>query len=221
MLRNILIAVAAVVVVLLVIIATRSPTYRVSRSITVAAPPAVVYAQIIDFHKWDAWDPWAKIDPAVKRTYAGPASGPGAAYGWSGNDKVGEGKMLITGAKPDQEVNIKLDFIKPFEATSLTGFSLEPAFGGAKVTWTMAGDNNFVMKAMSLFQDMDASVGKDFEKGLLSLKSVSEVEAKRQAEAAAKKAAADAAAAAQAAADAATAQAAAAAAKAKPAKARK
>ena len=207
MLRKILIAIAVVVVVLLVLIATRASTYRVSRSTTIAAPPSVVYAQIVDFHRWDAWSPWAKLDPAVKTTYTGPASGPGAAYSWSGDDKVGAGKMLITGARPNAEVNIKLDFLKPFEATSSTGFALEPASTGTQVTWTMSGENGFVMKAFSLFKDMDANIGPDFEKGLLALKTVSEAEAKRQAEEMAKKAAADAAAA-QAAADAAAAQAA-------------
>jgi len=216
MLRKILIALAVLIIVLVIIVATRPGTYRVTRAATMAAPPAVVYAQIADFHRWDAWSPWAKLDPAMKTTYSGPASGPGAAYAWAGNDKVGEGKMLITGAKPGQEVDIKLDFLKPWEATSATVFALEPAGPGTKVTWSMSGESNFVMKAMSLVTDMDANIGKDFEKGLASMKSVSEAEAKRQADEAAKKAAE--AAAAQAAADAAAAQAAAAAAAKKPAK---
>jgi hypothetical protein len=213
MLRNILIAIAAALVVLLVVIATRSSTYRVSREITIAAPPSVVYAQIVDFHRWDAWSPWAHLDPTMKTTYIGPASGPGAGYAWVGNDKVGEGKMLITGAKPNQEVNIKLDFIKPFEGTSMTGFLLEPASGGTKVTWNMSGENNFMMKAISMVHDMDTEIGKEFDQGLTQLKAVSVAKAKREAEEMATKAAADAAAAqaAQAAADAAAAQAAAAA----------
>jgi hypothetical protein len=219
MLKKILVAIAVVVVVLLVVIATRAPTYRVSRSALINAPPAVVYAQIIDFHRWEAWSPWAKLDPAMKTTYIGPASGPGAGYSWSG-DKSGEGKMLITGATPNQEVNIKLDFIKPFEATSAVEFALAPSQAGTNVNWTMSGESGFVTKAYSLFTDMDKSVGKDFEKGLLALKTVSEAEAKRQADEAMKKAAADAAAA-QAAADAAAAQAAAAAAAAKHGKAKK
>jgi len=221
MLRNILIAIAALVVVLLIVIATRPPTYRVSRSTTIAAPQAVVYSQIVDFHNWDAWSPWAKLDPAIKETYSGPTSGPGAAYAWAGNDKVGEGKMLITGVTPNQEVNVKLDFIKPFQASSLTGFAMEPAGAGTRLTWSMSGENNFVMKAMSLFHDMDTDIGKDFDKGLASVKSISETEAKRLAtEEMAKKAAADAAAAQAAAAQAAT-DAAAAAAAAKPHKAHK
>ncbi len=208
MLRTILIAVGALVMLLLILILTRPDTYSVGRSTTIAAPGDVVYAQIADFHRWDAWSPWAKLDPAVKVTYSGPASGPGAAYTWTGNDKVGEGKMLITGARLNQEVNIKLDFIRPFEATASTGFALEPTGSGTKVTWTMSGNQGFVMKAMSLVHDMGKDIGTDFDRGLLALKNVSEAEAKRQAEEAARKAAADAAAA-QAAADAAAAQAAA------------
>jgi hypothetical protein len=218
MLRNILLAVAGILVVLVVVIATRPSSYRVSRSTTVAAPPAVVYGEVVDFRQWAAWSPWGKLDPAMKVTYSGPTSGPGAAYAWQGNDKVGEGKMLINGARPNEEVNLKLDFIKPFEGSALSGFSFEPASGGGtKVTWGMSGESNFVMKAISLVHDMDADVGKDFERGLLALKTVSEAEATRQAAEAARKAAADAAAA-QAAAELAAQQAAAEAAAAKPAK---
>jgi hypothetical protein len=214
MLKKILIAVAVLLVVLLIVVASRPASYRVARSTNITAPPAVVYSQVVDFHRWDAWSPWAKLDPAMKATYSGPPSGPGSAYAWTGNDKVGEGKMLITGARPGQEVNIKLDVIKPFESSATTGFLFEPAAGATKVTWSMSGENNFVGKAFSLFMDMDAAIGKDFEKGLLALKTVSEAEAKRLADEAAKKAAADAEAA-KAAADAAAAQAAADAAKAK------
>ncbi len=215
MLRKILIMVAALLVLLLIIIATRPGTYSVTRSTTINAPAGVVYAQIADFHRWDAWSPWAKLDPSAKLTYAGPTSGPGAAYTWSGNDKMGEGKMLITSATPNKEVNIKLDFIRPFEASCTTGFALNPVSGGGtKLSWTMAGENNFMMKAVSLFHDMGADIGGDFDRGLASLKAISEAEAKREAEEMAKKAATDAAAA-QAAADAAAAQAAAAAAAAK------
>ena len=182
MLKRILIAIAALIVLLVIIIATRSSTYRVSRATTVGAPPAVVYAQIADFRRWDAWSPWAKLDPAMKVTYGGPPSGTGASYAWTGNDKVGEGKMLITAAKPDQEVDIKLDFIKPFEATSNTQFAFQPAAGGTQVTWTMSGENNFMGKAFSLFMNMDSMVGKDFEAGLAELKKLSEAEARRRAD---------------------------------------
>jgi hypothetical protein len=41
----------------------------------------------------------------------------------------------------------------------------------------MAGKNNFMGKAVGLFMNMDKMVGGDFEKGLASLKAVTEVAA--------------------------------------------
>ena len=69
---------------------------------------------------------------------------------------------------------MNLDFLKPFEATSDTVFTTAPDGPGTRVTWTMSGQNNFMGKAMSLFMDMDKMIGKDFEKGLASLKEVVE-----------------------------------------------
>ena len=38
----------------------------------------------------------------------------------------------------------------------------------------MTGDNDFLGKAMCLFVDMDAMIGKDFERGLANMKAVAE-----------------------------------------------
>jgi hypothetical protein len=35
------------------------------RAATISAPAAVVFSQVNDFHKWEAWSPWAKMDPAA------------------------------------------------------------------------------------------------------------------------------------------------------------
>jgi uncharacterized protein YndB with AHSA1/START domain len=108
------------------------------------------------------------------KSFGGPASGPGASYHWSGNDKVGEGSMTITGAVPGRKLSIQLEFIKPFKASNLTEFTLTPEAGGTRVTWSMQGRNNFMAKAMSLMMNMDKMIGPDFEHGLAALKGVSE-----------------------------------------------
>jgi uncharacterized protein YndB with AHSA1/START domain len=163
-----------VVVAFLLFVATRPATYRVERSASIQAPAGTVYSQIEDFHKWAAWSPWEHLDPTMTRSMSGSASGNGAIYEWNGNDKVGQGRMTITDAKPGQEVAIKLEFMKPFEATNATTFSLTPQSDGTRVTWAMEGRNNFVAKAMCIFMPMDKMVGGDFEKGLASLKQVAE-----------------------------------------------
>ena len=174
MVRKVLLGVGAVLVLLVLVIATRPSTFHIERSITIAAPPEVVFAHIDDFHEWAAWSPWEKLDPQMKRTYGGAPKGTGATYGWTGNDQVGEGRMTITEAVPPSKVAIKLEFIKPFAMVNDTLFVLTPAGEGTKLTWNMDGRHNFVSKGMSLFMDMDKQVGPDFERGLAAIKDSSE-----------------------------------------------
>jgi uncharacterized protein YndB with AHSA1/START domain len=160
-----------------VVVAMQPAHYRVTRSGTIAAPPEAVFSQINDFHKWEAWSPWAKLDPDIKETFEGPSSGTGAKFSWTGNDKVGEGRMTILESEPNKLIKINLEFIRPFESKCLTIFTFTPKGDQTEVTWTMEGENNFVGKAFCLFMDMDKMVGGDFEKGLASMKST--VEAKK------------------------------------------
>lgn len=173
----------ALLAVLILVISTRPESFRVERSAQVNAPAAAVYPLINDFHKWNQWSPFEKIDPNMKRNYEGPGEGPGAVYTWAGNDQAGEGRMTITDVKPNELVNIKLEFTKPFAATNQAIFTLQPSQGGTRVTWAMEGKNNFVSKAMSLFMSMDSMVGGQFEKGLADLNTAAQSEAKKQASA--------------------------------------
>ena len=177
MLKKILAALAALLLVLVAVIGFQPARYRVARSITLAASPADVFAQVNDFHNWDAWSPWAKLDPKMKATYEGPPSGIGAVYRWTGDKKVGEGKMTIEESRPASHVRIRLEFIEPFASVADHAFDLAAAGSGTTttVTWTMTGENDFVSKAFCLFMGgMDKAVGPDFEKGLAQLKSLVE-----------------------------------------------
>ena len=144
-----------------------------------AAPPAEVFAHVNDFHKWADWSPWEKLDPAMKKTFSGAASGPGSVYEWTGNDQVGTGRMTLTDSTPSDLIRIKLEFLKPFEATNNTEFIFKPEGAGTKVTWNMAGNNNFMAKAAGLFMNMEKMVGGDFEKGLAQLKTTVEAGVKK------------------------------------------
>ena len=179
MLKKILIAVVVVLVILAGIVAMQPSEYRVRRSATISAPPAEIFPLVNDFHKWDAWSPWAKLDPAMKTTYAGAPAGSGSVYTWAGNDKVGEGRMTITESNPSDLIRIRLEFLKPFAATNATDFTFRPEGAGTAVTWAMKGENNFVAKAFSLFMNMDKMIGDDFEKGLAQMKALAEAGAKK------------------------------------------
>ena len=139
-----------------------------------AASPERVYGHIIDFHKWEAWSPWDEMDPSMRKMYSGPDSGVGSGYSWSGNRKVGQGSMEITGATANSQIEIALEFLKPFKATNTTTFTVEPAGDGSNVTWAMTGRKTLMTRIMGIFKSMDSMVGPDFEKGLAKLKAAAE-----------------------------------------------
>ena len=178
MLKKILIGLAAVIIVFVAVVAMQPADYRVERNASFPAAPAVVFDQINDLHKWDAWSPWAKLDPAVKNTFEGPPAGTGAVFAWAGNKKVGEGRMTITESHPNDLIRLKLEFIKPFPSTAMTEFTFKPEGDQTLVTWSMAGHNNFISKAFCLFMNMDKMVGGDFERGFANLKTVTAAPAK-------------------------------------------
>jgi uncharacterized protein YndB with AHSA1/START domain len=170
--------VAAVLIIAVVAVlayaATKPDTFRVQRTASVKAPPEKLFALINDLHGWRTWSPYEKKDPAMKRSFAGPASGKGAIYEWDGDSNVGKGRMEITNAVAPSKVVIKLDFFRPFEAHNTAEFTLQPKGDATDVTWAIYGPNLFVGKVMSIFIDMDKMIGKDFEDGLATLKTVSE-----------------------------------------------
>jgi hypothetical protein len=191
MLKKILLGLAVVLVALCGFIATRPSSFTVQRTATLKASPDVAFALVNDFHHWGEWSPWDKMDPNQKRTFEGAAMGTGARYGWSGNDQVGEGRMTIEESKANELVRIKLEFIKPWEATNATTFTFSPVAEGVSVTWKMEGHNDFMGKAFSLFMDMDGMIGKDFEQGLANMGKAAEAETRKRAEAEAAKLAAE------------------------------
>jgi len=168
------IVVVAAIAAVLIIAATRPDVFRVQRSTTIAAPADKIFPHLVDYQRWPAWSPYEKKDPAMKRTFSGPATGPGAIYEWDGDKNVGKGRIEVTEVLPNARLVFNLDMLKPFEAHNKGEFTLEPQGGGTRVTWAMYGPAPYFTKLMQVFCNMDRMVGGDFDKGLADLKAVSE-----------------------------------------------
>ena len=158
----------------LLVAALKPDSFRIQRTASIKAPPEKVFALVNDFRRWTEWSPWESIDPALKRTYEGAATGKGAAYGWEGNKNVGSGRMEILESTPGSLITIKLDFLKPFEAHNTAQFRFDRAGDTTTVTWSMFGPSPYLSKLMGLVFDMDKMVGGQFEQGLATLKAKSE-----------------------------------------------
>jgi uncharacterized protein YndB with AHSA1/START domain len=166
--------IAILVVAVLIYAATRPDRFRIERSASIKAPPERIFSLLNSFHQWEAWSPWEKVDPAIKRTYSGAESGRGATYAWQGNKNIGEGCMEIIESTPNSRLAIKIDFLKPFEAHNTVEFTLEPQGDTTKVTHAMFGPTPFISKVMGLFFNMEKMVGPKFEEGLASVKAIAE-----------------------------------------------
>ena len=177
MLKKIGIGLAGLLVVLGIVVALQPATFRIERSAQIQAPSGVVYGLVDDFHAWKAWSPWASLDPNMKTTYGGPPKGQGAEYTWSGNDKVGSGRMQIVRASEPSELDVQLQFTAPMTATNMAEFRFKPEADGTRVSWAMTGENGFIGKAFSLVMNMDKMLGADFERGLSALKQQAESKA--------------------------------------------
>ena len=174
MLKKILIALLALVAIFLIFVALQPSEFHVERTANMAAPPAMVFDQVNDLHKWEAWSPWAKLDPKAKITFEGPPSGTGTIMTWAGNNEVGEGKMTLAESRPNELVKINVDIVKPMEGSSTTEFAFKPEGDQTAVTWSMSGPHNFIVKAMCLVMNGKKMMSDMMDKGLANMKSMVE-----------------------------------------------
>ncbi len=165
----ILLALAFIALIFIVVIAGQPDEFTVTRAAGIGAPPEKIFPHVNDLHQWQAWSPWARLDPAALNSFSGADAGAGAAMAWDG-----AGKMTITESRPAECIRLRLDFRKPMQATNTAEFTFRPEGHQTVVTWSMAGKNNFMGKVFGLFMDCEKMCGCQFEKGLASLKSVSE-----------------------------------------------
>lgn len=165
---------AVAIAALLAYAATRPDTFSVTRTLSIKAPPAIIFPLIDDLSAFNTWNPFAKQDPAGKVIYRGPARGKGAAHDWDGNRHAGKGSIEITDSLPPSKIVMRLDMIKPMQAHNRVEFTLEPKGDATSVTWAMSGGQPLLAKVMTVFIDCDRMVGSQFEKGLADLKALAE-----------------------------------------------
>lgn len=174
MFKKISLIALGIVVGILIVAAMKPDEFRVERSVLIQAPAERIFPLINDLRAFSTWSPYEKLDPAMQRSYSGPASGAGAVYAWKGNDQVGQGRMEITRSTPPGSVLIQLDFLEPVAAHNTATFTLTPEGSGTRVSWAMFGPAPFMSKIITVFFSMDSMVGEQFAEGLENLKRLAE-----------------------------------------------
>ena len=162
--KRIALALVAIVVLLLGIGLILPSTFKVERSVEVAAAPDKIYRLIADPREWKKWSAWNARDPAMKIVYSGPPSGPGAKWTWESASE-GNGEMTFTAAVPNQRLEYAL-FFPDFGMQSAGEMKLDPAGKGTRITWTNQGDVGGNPINRYFAQAMDRLVGPDLKPAL-------------------------------------------------------
>lgn len=149
-------------------------SHRISKSIEINAADSTVYDFVMDFHNFNSWSPWYKMEPTAQTSMMGEMGKSGYTYAWNG-EKVGKGKLEVLSTMPNQNIMEELTFYMPDPSVHQANFyfeSTEP--GKTKITWTMEGDNKPIFERWLYSLFVNRMVGKDYEEGLKTLKTILE-----------------------------------------------
>ena len=177
MLKKILIVLAVLAVCLVGVVTyaavTQPDTFRVQRAMTIEAPPEKLVGILSDLRRGAEWSPYEKRDPAMKKAFSGPASGPGSKLEWDGNSDVGAGSLTVADVTPSK-ITLNLAMTRPMNANNVVEYTFAPQGNATNMTWAMHGPMPLVSKVICVFMDFDKMIGGDMERGLKDLKALAE-----------------------------------------------
>jgi uncharacterized protein YndB with AHSA1/START domain len=162
-----------IVVYALIAMVAFGKMYHYEKSMVINAPSEKVWQQISSMKAFNQWNPWMKLDPAMKITYMGNSGEVGDKYCWdSKNDDAGAGCQEIKELIVNKKQKTEMIFKKPFDGQATSEITLSPEGNATKVTWTMDTEQDATMKIMRPF--MNYQMGKSYEEGLNNLKKLVE-----------------------------------------------
>jgi len=173
---TVLLGVLCFVVLLLIIAAFVKKEYSVERDIIISKPKGIVFDYLKRLKNQDNFSKWALMDPNMKKEYRGIDGTPGFVSAWDSTEKnVGKGEQEIKRITEGDRIDYEIRFIKPFAGVAnayLKTTSLPN--NRTMVAWGFDSSMKYPMNLMLLFMNMEKMVGKDFETGLLNLKTLLE-----------------------------------------------
>lgn len=150
-------------------------TSHAERAVTIARPPAEVFAMFDSCRRFNTWSPWHACDPKAVYIFEAPRRGVCAAVRWpSEQSDVGKERQSIIGSSPVRKIVTRLEFEGHGDAIGT--FTLAPDGDGTHVVWSF--DAGHGMNPLSRWFGLlfDRMIGPDFEHGLARLNGVLEAE---------------------------------------------
>lgn len=147
----------------------------IEKTIIINAPATLVYEQLAFLEKFNNWAVWNRQDSTVQHFLSGKDGTVGAITTWKGNPEIsGEGKMEITELEENKKIAHSITFLSPKRGQASSSFLLNETNNKTSVTWRFIMETPRPWNIFNLFYSMEKQMGKDFEEGLATLKSIVE-----------------------------------------------
>ncbi|WP_229335654.1 SRPBCC family protein [Flavobacterium sp. ALJ2] len=174
--KKIILAILSIVILALIVALFLPNEYHVEREISINKPKDSVFNYVKYLKNQDNFSVWAKLDPAMKKTFTGTDGTVGAIASWDSTDKnVGKGEQEIKKIVPGERLEFELRFKVPFESTDMAYMTTEAISPTqTKVKWGFDGRSPYPMNLMLAFMNMDQMLGEQLETGLQNLKVIQE-----------------------------------------------
>ena len=137
--------IVAVVLAIVIYLATLDGNFNVRRSREIEASPEAVFAAIVDFKSWPQWSPWLIHEPDTKIVYSDNYQQEGGNYSWDGK-VVGAGKLSHVNIRPPARIEQQIEFTRPFRAVNQVNWEFEDRGERTLVTWEMVGRMPFLLR---------------------------------------------------------------------------
>lgn len=167
----------AVIFVVLVVAIFVPKTFMYEKSIAINAPIDSVWSNTNSLTALDSWSPWNDLDPKMKKETTGENGTVGSKQSWE-SEIVGSGSQTITTIQPPVMIETDLEFVKPQKSQGKAYIKLLTDGTRTNATWGMTGSIPYPMNIMILFMNLEKDMGKDWERGLYHLKTLSENKSK-------------------------------------------
>lgn len=174
--KRIFLLLATLLIILLIWAAFIPGDCQYEKSISINAPVEKVWQNTNTLKAMDQWSPWNDLDPGMKKEWMGTTGQHGEKVCWdSKNKQAGKGcQELEKVDEAGKRIDTAIKFLTPYESEANAYVTVVPEGNGSKATWGFTSEIPYPFTLMKLFMNMEDAVGKDYQKGLSRLKTLSE-----------------------------------------------
>ena len=158
--------VALLVAAAIVYLALLPGRFEVRRSLEMDAPLESAFNAVADLKSWPFWSPWLLHEADARLSFSEGFQHEDGYYEWDGA-LIGAGRVTHTRITPNQRIEQRLDFRRPFKSTSRVNWAFEARESHSVVTWEMEGSMPFLFRFMT--KSMAQLIERDYDLGLALL----------------------------------------------------